>query len=442
MDKLLCGASDVEVGALRRHPGLFDLLFEYTEALLSAPYDPQAAAASASADDSVSIGTLSLRRPSSRLIRAPIAVSAGEPLFLLRGGPRAFDRRADAGSAWDRANWAELRARWGGDIYFQWMKHDLANRVDLLLVDCDLSGDGAVAVDMLATSAADTLVMLTNYSNDQTALAYHFLADLTGIDAGLVRPHPASILPVPAGIELAECELLARGREGFAFNFAKFLPKDSDAYLLFRCEIPQAPSHYRLTNELLTSKKADQQPSHLVGPYTQLADAILVTRLKAAAQWSAEILSQRFANLPGRRNWDVFVSYSTNDHETALILRRHLIDSGLRPFIAHCDLAAQIGSSEWLAAIRDVLGRSRVLVALISESALKSKWVAQECRDFDAQVRDRGQGILIPVCLPPVTAHDLDSPLSHYQAIGSPKDPTEAVVSQLIDLIRGALSRD
>jgi hypothetical protein len=99
-------------------------------------------------------------------------------------------------------NWVELRERWGGDLYFEWIKHDLADRVDLLLVDCDLSGDGRDAVEMLATSAADVLVVLSNYSNDQTAPTFDFLMDLTGADASSGRSNPASILLVPAGIEV------------------------------------------------------------------------------------------------------------------------------------------------------------------------------------------------------------------------------------------------
>ena len=377
MDQLLTGAGDAEVRQLRQRPGLFDLLFEYTEALLSAPYDPQAGVPAAPDEESMLLGTLRLRRPSSCLTRAPIAASGGEPLFVLRGGPRALGIRANADSAWDRMNWAELRWRWGGDLYFEWMKHDLGDRVDLLFVDCDPGGDGHDAVVMLATSAADTLVMLSDYSNEQTAPAYHFLADITGIDVGLNRPHPASILPVPAGIESAELELLARGQDGFAFNFAKFLPEGCDLNLLREYEIPQTPPNYRLASQVLAWNRTEPQRVALVEPYARLADAILRTHQRARAPLAVEILSQRLADLPGRHNWDVFVSYSTNDHDIALTLRRRLVDSGLRPFVAQYDLAAQIGSSEWLAAIRRVLSRSRVLVALVTASAQKSEWVAQ-----------------------------------------------------------------
>jgi hypothetical protein len=38
------------------------------------------------------------------------------------------------------------------------------------------------------------------------------------------------------------------------------------------------------------------------------------------------------------------------------------------PFVAQRDLVGQIGSSQWLGAIRRVLGRSRVLVALVTPS--------------------------------------------------------------------------
>jgi hypothetical protein len=93
------------------------------------------------------------------------------------------------------------------------------------------------------------------------------------------------------------------------------------------------------------------------------------------------------------------VSYSTSDYDLALDLRRGLNASGLRPFVAKHDLAAQIGSSEWLTAVRRVLSRSRVLVALVTRSAQQSDWVADECRDFDALVQDRGQGILISLAL-------------------------------------------
>jgi hypothetical protein len=439
MDQLLAGSMDAEVRALREHPGLFDLLFEYVEALVSEPYDPQLRLTAAMADHMVSIGTLRLRKPSSCLIRAPVAVADDLPLFVLRGGPRAMNMRTKSETAGDRIPWVELRDRWRVDLFFHWVKHDLADHADLLLVDCDVSGEGFEAAGMLARAAADTLVMLSDYSNDQTAPAYHFLADLTGIDVGPKGQHPPSILPVPAGIEVAELELWERGREGFAFNFAKFLPNGSDVSLLRDYEITQAPPYYRLSNRLLILNAPDEGPSISVGPYERLADAILSTRERAVGPPSAEILSTWFADIPGRHNWDVFVSYSTDDQEAALHLRSQLVRSGLRAFVSRSDLAAQIGSSEWLSAIGRVLRRSRTLVALVSASAQKSKWVAQECRDFDSQVQDRGQGILIPICLPSSAPRELGSPLDRYQAIEAPNGLNDTIVAQLIELIRGAL---
>src|SRR5262249_3961542 len=153
--------------------------------------------------------------------RASLAMSGVEPPFVLRGGPRVPD--AVVATTTPSRLWADLRDRWGGGLYFEWIKHDLAERIDLLLMDCDPHGVGQDTVAMLATSAADILVLLSDYSNDQTAAAYHFLADLTGVDRGVDLPRRPSILPVPAGIERTEMELHARGQEGFAFNFAKFL---------------------------------------------------------------------------------------------------------------------------------------------------------------------------------------------------------------------------
>ena len=438
MDLLLAGPGDVELDELQARPGLFDLLFEYTQALLAAPYDPRAAAPAAPAEDCASLGTLRLRRPSSCLTRAAIAVPGNEPLFVLRGGPRAPATHDAPGGAEHRMDWAGLRHRWGGDLYLEWLKLDLVDHVDFLLVDCDLTGDGYDAVRMLATSAADTLVMLSNYSDDQTVSAHHFLTDLTNSDASPHRPNPLSILPVPAGIELSEMDLRARGQKKFVSGFAKFLPENWDDELLREYEIPETPAYHRLGNKLVTWNYGEGSWAPPVTPYARLADAILRTRGTAVSS-TAEILSQRIAELPSRNNWDVFVSYSTDDQELAIMLRRHFAEAGLRSFVAQYDLAAHIGSSEWLAAMRRVLGRSRVLVALVTASARKSEWVAQECRDFDALVHDRGQGLIVPVCLSPVTPRDLDQPLNRYQAIDSSNGLSETALAQLIDLVRGAL---
>src|SRR5215469_554361 len=436
MDQLFAGGDNAEIHAIRQKPGLFDLLHEYRYAMLSAPYEPSTELLSLP-QDSVSLGTLRLRRPSRCLIKASIVIPGSAPLYLLRGGPRMLGARGQSDTLGDPLDWGELRSRWGGDIYFDWLKYDLSSCVDFLFVDCEPGADAHFALEMLATSA-DTLVMLSDYSNDQTASAYHFLADLTGVDEGVERPHPACIIPVPAGIGVAEMELVSQGRKGFEFNFAKFLPKGWEGDSLRQWEIPTVPDYYRFTTKVVAWGEPKGGTDALLTAYKHLADAILHSRQLASAPQTESILSERMAGVMGRQNWDVFVSYSINDYDIALDLRHNLLRRGLRPFVSQCDLTSQTGSSEWLAAIQRVLDRTRVLVVLLTPSAQKSVWVEKECNDFHDRVQSGRKGMLIPVCLAPVTSQDLDDRLTRYQAVNCPNGLAQDTMEQVIGLVRGA----
>jgi TIR domain len=95
----------------------------------------------------------------------------------------------------------------------------------------------------------------------------------------------------------------------------------------------------------------------------------------------------READASRRARWDVFISYSSKNQETALRLREWLRKCELRAFLSSRDLSFEIGTSKWLEAVDSVLERSGVLVLLATEEASSSEWVQHELEKFSRYKR-------------------------------------------------------
>lgn len=433
LDRLLCAGDDDELRRLRDARGLFDLVSDYCDALVNAPADaarlPESPERSTA---TVSLGTLAVDSPAAALRPAPIA--AGLPLYVLRGGPFAFSDDAQSRRAVD---WQALGLRWGGADYFEFVKSNLAEKVDVLLVDCPCGTPADPAIAQFVQSAADTMVMLSSYREDECARAFHFLGPLAGTDGYPAPSHRMRLLVAPIADAPGEFALLMRARENFQFNFQKFLPPTATPTLLQDCEIKIVP-YFQHSPELvgLSASTGDRAAGFA---YRCLADAIRTTAAAARPVVSFDELATRFANLPGRSNWDVFISYGSLDEALALRLRGIFAQKGWRTFVSGFDLSAQVGTDQWLAAIRRILARSRILVVLATQAALDSPWVKEECSEFDHLRAEEGSRTLVPVCLAPIKPRDLDEVTAKYQSVVCDQTLDDAALALLTGLIERAL---
>lgn len=100
--------------------------------------------------------------------------------------------------------------------------------------------------------------------------------------------------------------------------------------------------------------------------------------------------------LPGSGEFDVFISYKSEDEVLAKKVYDYLTQSGKEVFFAK-ETLPQLGKSEYRAAIFDAIEHSKHMVVVSSQpDYLKTKWVTREWDTFDGEVTDgRKDGNLI-----------------------------------------------
>lgn len=116
--------------------------------------------------------------------------------------------------------------------------------------------------------------------------------------------------------------------------------------------------------------------------------------------------------LPKSGEYDVFISYKSEDEVLAKKLYDYLTQSGKEVFFAK-ETLPQLGDSEYRAAIFDALERSRHMVLVSSRpDYLKTKWVKKEWDTFDNELTDgRKNGTLILVLADDVASRKGELPI-------------------------------
>ncbi len=140
----------------------------------------------------------------------------------------------------------------------------------------------------------------------------------------------------------------------------------------------------------------------------------------------------------GRKPWDLFISYSTDDLAEARSLAFQLKSRGVRVFLSADELDAAVGSTSWTAAIDKALSGCNALLVLLTEAARDSKWVEEEWRKYYRLMVDTGSGQLLSLRLggPPIT--ELPLTLRMYQCI----EPTNGRIepghlTRIMDIVKG-----
>ncbi len=116
--------------------------------------------------------------------------------------------------------------------------------------------------------------------------------------------------------------------------------------------------------------------------------------------------------LPKSGEYDVFISYKSEDEVLAKKVYDYLTQSGKEVFFAK-DTLPQLGDSEYRTAIFEAIERSRHMVVVSSKpDYLKTKWVKKEWDTFDNEITDgRKDGTLILVLSDDVAADKGNLPI-------------------------------
>lgn len=116
--------------------------------------------------------------------------------------------------------------------------------------------------------------------------------------------------------------------------------------------------------------------------------------------------------LPRSGEYDVFISYKSEDEVLAKKVYDYLTQSGKEVFFAK-ETLPQLGDSEYRTAIFDAIERSKHMVVVSSQpDYLKTKWVKKEWDTFDNEVTDgRKDGTLILVLADDIVANKWNLPI-------------------------------
>ncbi len=95
-------------------------------------------------------------------------------------------------------------------------------------------------------------------------------------------------------------------------------------------------------------------------------------------------------------DYDVFLSFASDDEEVVRPLWERLCLSGLKVFWSDATLKQKLGES-WFDSIQNALERSRHFVLVVSSSSMTSEWVKREYKAFYNHCYQAGARRLVPV---------------------------------------------
>jgi hypothetical protein len=267
---------------LLEKPGLIELLIEYKE-ILSDPADATETSTEA-ADDFAMVGTLRLRRPSSRLVAVSKQITRPGSLRLLTAGQRTGELLEQYAESVRRFDWQEFYDRWAGDSYIEFFRRDLVGDPkqdvrgagDILLIDSrtGVTEHGGVGTHHLA----DAVVVMTA-ANDLNMDGSKWMVDalrnpqLTELRGG----RALRVIPVATRIERdAQRDELLDFRRRFLAAFKDALNDsvgDADTFAL-ASEIKYMPFYSFYERVVAREPEEDREPD-LAAAYRAIAEGIV-----------------------------------------------------------------------------------------------------------------------------------------------------------------------
>lgn len=239
----------VDSTEILKQPGLIDMLLDYKEQMAhKLPI--------ASEENEV----LPFEKPAQFAINLyPDAAGPGE-LLLLPAGKRypqeQFTTYAQAVHAFD---WVDFYQNWEGELYFEWLREQLTQMADVILID---SRTGVTEMGGVCTQQlADTVVMFCTPNQQSIDGTYDMALRLKRDKIRHLRGgRPLDVLIVPARVEdRAEAALLNKFRDQFVDKFSEFVPRILHGELksLWELKIPHVP--YYAFDETVAVREKDQE---------------------------------------------------------------------------------------------------------------------------------------------------------------------------------------
>jgi len=210
-------------------PGLIDMLLRYKEQV---------------AQDVGENIPVNFESPKRYMINVYPDQSGPGELSLLTAGRRSKPHFAEYARAVLTFDWQDFYERWGGELYFNWLREEFESLANVTLID---SRTGVTEMGGVCThQLADTVVMLSTTNKQCIDGTYEMAKTFKMVDSQSLRQgRPLNILVVPARIERAESALLDEFQEQFFQMFRDLVPQAEgfDVRYLWQLGIPYVPKY-------------------------------------------------------------------------------------------------------------------------------------------------------------------------------------------------------
>ena len=353
----------LESDVVRGREGLLDLLlsFKYSMSL-------------ASAEEQGNDAFRQLERFTTTVYPAR---SDGGALDLMTAGRRGTDEQMlRYGVELRRFDWTDFYFTWSGELFFEWLRREFAERYDVVLVD---SRTGVTEMGgICAYQLADAIVVLCgpNAQNlDGTGMMVrHFLS----ADVQKVRgDRPVDVLIVPARVDQQDDALRATFEQRFNERFASYRPPALAAagLTLWDLQIPYEP-RYAFDEQVVTDPDRTEERRGLAAAYGSLVQGI------AAVAPDGTLLAGLRPLVPGGpietrydpttrfAGTDVFVCSGPGADEFALQAAVALEDQGLTVFVSDA------ADTEAAQATVDALAAAKAVVVVAGRAGIEPQQLA------------------------------------------------------------------
>jgi len=391
----------VDHGKVRRQLGLLDLLASYKQAMARDPLS--------GVEGSAETPAFKRLRESFTVPIYPDLPNRGR-LDLLPAGRRddpddeQLARYAHNLRVFD---WQEFYFKWGGELFFEWLRREIGRLWDVALVD---SRTGVTEMGgICAYQLADALVMLCASSLQNVEGVQSVVRNFGSPRVErLRRGRPPQHLIVPARVEQSDPTLLRSFRERFEKAFDLYTPETLAAAgkSFWDLGIPYEP-RYAFEERVARLGDEEQRPDDA---FRRLVEAMALLappdsklgRLRADSAVTrghgtleAFYAAPQYDTTRKTAPYDVFLSHASSDKAVVEGLARRLTEVGLRPFLDKWHLVPGL---PWQEALEEALHSSRTCAVFIGRDL--GPWLNEETRSvIDERVRDPDFRI-IPVLLP------------------------------------------
>lgn len=253
----------LDLPTVREHPGLIDMLWRYKEYMSYAP-----------ADD----GPLALESPARYLIPVYEDGFAPGSVHLLTAGRRPSAEPLAYQQAVLTFDWQEFYDVWEGEPYFTWLRQQLTELADIVLIDCR-AGFSEMA-NVCTYHLADVVLLLCGPDPQNLQGAYEMAQRFTARQVRQVRAEqPLQVIVVPARIDeqagdadVLRCkyELIRRFHPQ---NFAEAAELITTGEAMWALRVPEVPSTV-LLDALPARQPPHKRHAGLYQAYRLLLEAI------------------------------------------------------------------------------------------------------------------------------------------------------------------------